>query len=135
MEPRHYNILSQRELGRYLRYYRKKAGFTAKQMAQQLGYASHQSIFNIEGGKSTIAPQKMYDYLAMCGIDPDEAFTEPFSEVDSPDRHKKPGSMLLQELTDIFRDLDSDNQKTVVKVARWALKAQNASNAGSNETM
>ena len=42
--------------------------------------------------------------------------------------------MLFQELTDIFRDLDSDNQKTVVKVARWALKAQNTSNAESEET-
>lgn len=133
MEPKHYNILSQRELGRYLRYYRKRAGFTAKQMAQQLGYASHQSIFNIEGGKSTIAPEKMYDYLAMCGVDPDEAFTEPFSEVDNPDRHKKPGSMLLQELTEIFRDLNSDNQKAIVKVARWALQSQKAQEASSNE--
>ena len=133
MEPKHYNLLSQRELGRYLRYYRKKAGFTAKQVAERLGYASYQSVFNIEGGKSAISPQKMYDYLAMCGVNPDEAFTEPFSEVDNPDRRKKPGSMLLQELTEIFRELDKDNQKTIVKVARWALQSQKAQEVSSGK--
>lgn len=110
-------------IGRYLRHYRQQAGLTAKQVAEHLGYASQQSIFNIESGKTPITTQKMFEFLAICGVDPDSAFTEPYDEVDNPGRKKMPGSMRLQELIDIFRDLGADNQRIILKVAR-ALRDQ-----------
>lgn len=124
MEPKHYTILSQREMGRYLRYYRQKAGFTAKYVADRLGYKSQQTIFNIEGGKSKISAEKMYEYLDLCGIDFDNAFTEPFELIDNPARRKRHGSQLLRELNETFPKLSKPNQALVVKIARWALTSQ-----------
>lgn len=129
MEPKHYTVYSRKEIGRYLRYYRQKAGFTAKQVAERLGYASHQSIFNIESGKTPINSKKMYDFLDMCGVDPEHAFTEPYSEVSDPSRQKRPGSMRLQEMIETFHDLSEDNQRTLLKVAR-ALRDQQTLTSG-----
>lgn len=133
MEPKHYDILSQKELGRYLRYYRQRAGFTARYVAERLGYASQQSVFNIESGKSRISAEKMYDYLELCGVGYDEAFTEPYAVIDNPTRRKRHGSQLLRELNDTFRCLNKSNQALVVKIAR-ALKSQEEIDSSSDSS-
>lgn len=121
-----YNILSQKEMGRYLRYYRMRAGYTAQDISGMLGFSSQQSIFNIESGKTPISTTKLYALLDICNVPRDQAFTEPYEIVDNPTRVKRTGSVRAKEMMEVFRQIDADGQRTLLKMAKWILAAQGA---------
>lgn len=119
--------LGRKELGRYLRHYRKRAGLSAREVAAHLGYADQQSVYNVESGKTSLSIERLYEALSIYGVDPDEAFTEPFEEVDNPSKAKRRGSVRENELRKVFADLDNENQRIVLRVARGLLAGQSES--------
>lgn len=119
-----YNVVSNHELGRYLRYYRNRAGMTAADAAEQAGFANAQSIFNLESGKSKPDFPKVVALLEVYNVPYDDAFTEPLEVVMNPSRRKKPGSVRLRELTKIFEGLSKEDQKFVLRIARTLSQRQ-----------
>lgn len=131
---KNFRPLGRKEFGRYLRHYRRRAGLSAKEVAERLGYADQQSVYNVESGKTPLSAERLYEALDIYGIDPDEAFTEPFEEVDNPSRAKRRGSVRENELRKVFADLTDENQRTVLRVARWALASQSESGGEDGQT-
>lgn len=122
---RTYNIVSNHELGRYLRYYRNAAGMTAAEAAENADLPNAQTIFNIESGKSKPDFPKVVRLLETYGVAYDDAFTEPLDVIMNPSRKKKPGSMRSREMAKIYGELGTEDQRMLLRIAR-ALKAQSA---------
>ena len=117
-----YKRLTPRELGRYMRYYRSKAGITAKGAAEVIG-KTYQAIYRYESGTTSLSPVDMSRLLAYYGVAEDDAFTEAWETVDNPSRAKAAGSLRAQELMEVFSSLGEQEQKVVMQVARLAKKS------------
>lgn len=112
--------LTAEQMGRYLRYYRNRAGFTAKTAAEVIG-KTYQAIYRYERGASALQAEDMFRLLAAYSVDLNSAFTEPYELVDDPSRAKSSGSLRMRELMDVFAQLGEKEQKLVMQVARMAL--------------
>ena len=129
-----YKRLTPKELGRYMRYYRSKAGITAKGAAEVIG-KTYQAIYRYESGATSLSPVDMFRLLAFYGVAEDDAFTEPWEMVDNPSRVKAAGSLRAQELMEVFASLGDQEQKVVMQVARLAKKSmgEDGSKPGCDE--
>lgn len=109
--------MDSKSIGRYLRYYRKMAGMTAKFAGDHIG-RSQQWIYNVESGSASLEPRAMYALLDLYGVRPDDAFTESWDTVDDPSRSKNSSSKRLLELQEVFSALDESDQRLVLSLAR-----------------
>ena len=117
-----------------MRYYRSKAGITAKGAAEVIG-KTYQAIYRYESGATSPSPVDMFRLLAFYGVAEDDAFTEPWEMVDNPSRVKAAGSLRAQELMEVFASLGDQEQKFVMQVARLAKKSmgEDGSKPGCDE--
>lgn len=56
--------------GARVKYYREKAGKTQKELADELGYTSHTSIYKIEHGENSIPLSKLPDFCIALNCEP-----------------------------------------------------------------
>ena len=66
MDEKVFNTL----FGARVRYYREKAGYTQKELADKLGYTSHTSIYKIECGDNSIPISKLPDFCIALNCQP-----------------------------------------------------------------
>ena len=103
-----------------MRYYRSKAGITAKGAAEVIGRRTRPYTAT-KAGPRPLSPVDMFRLLAFYGVAVDDAFTEPWETVDNPSRAKA-SSLRAQELMEVFASLGDQEQKVVMQVARLAKK-------------
>ena len=118
-----YYGLSPFRLGSYLRYYRLKAGLSARQLAQVTGIGMTR-IYKIERGERTKVDEvEIQAVLEACGVDDAQAFTEPIERVF--DVHVRNSEMLQSaRLNEIFSELKPTARGHLLSVAQALLNSQ-----------
>lgn len=118
---RRFDLLSRRDLGKYLKFYRRRAAVPAKSAAERIGRPT-QVLYNIESGRAKIRDAELFELLEMYGIALDDAFTEDFAEIQEGSQAviRGMGRYRLNKICEIYMRLPDVAQRNLYSMTQYA---------------
>lgn len=118
---RRFDLLSHRDLGKYLKFYRRRAAVPARVAAERIGRPT-QILYNIESGRTKIKDVELFDLLELYGVGLDDAFTEDFAEIRDAEQPvvRGMGRYRLNKICEIYMRLPDVAQRNLYSMAQYA---------------